>query len=216
MGIGSEIRFAASHEGGSSGAFVAFAYHIAADDRDEDGVSIGTDALELNGGTIRNGAGLDADLDLGSHAIENGAQQVVVGAPPPRECTDEQERAVTSSPVLLPRWDGTPFRVDMIRNFPEFVTEEDLVQLLAPVGLLADKIERQLGYRIVEMGEVIPVPDGMPPGWNEDEAAFRRNCPLPRDRGQVLGFYMNDVNGGVPAAGHKRIHAANLSVTSCL
>ena len=201
LGIGSEIRFAGLDEEGSSGAFMAFGYHIAADDRDEDGVSIGADALELNGGTIRNGAGLDASLDLGSHVIENSAQHVVVGAPPLRECTDQQERAKTHSPVLLPKWDGTPFRVDMIRNFPDFVTEEDLVQLLAPVGLLADKIERQLGYRILEMGDVIPVPDGVPPGWNEDEAAFRRNCPLPRERGQITGFYMADTNGGAPTAG---------------
>ena len=216
LGIGSEIRFAGLDEEVSAGAFVAFAYQVAADDRDEDGVSIGTDALELNGGTIRNGAGLDANLDLGSHVIENSAQQVVAGAPPRRECTDERERATTFSPVLLPKWDGMPFRVDMIRNFPESVTEEDLVQLLAPVGLLADKIERQLGYRILEMGEVIPVPDGMPPGWNEDEAAFRRNCPLPRDRGQITGFYMADVNGGRRRRGHKVMSAADPSATSRL
>ena len=120
--------------------------------------------------------------------------------PEPLVCTDERERATTFSPVLLPKWDGTPFRVDMIRNFPESVTEDDLVQLLAPVGLLADKIERQLGYRILEMGDLIPVPVGVPPGWNEDEAAFRRNCPLPRERGQIQGFYMDDTNGGAPTA----------------
>ena len=89
----------------------------------------------------------------------------------------------------------------MIRNFPDFVTEADIASLLAPVGLLADKIERQLGYQILEMGEVIPIPRGTPPGWDEDTLAFRRNCPLPRDRGHILGFYMDDVLESAPSAG---------------
>ena len=42
----------------------------------------------------------------------------------------------------------------MVRNFPEFVTDTDLQQLLDPIGRLADQIEARLGYRIVEMGEL--------------------------------------------------------------
>ena len=117
-----------------------------------------------------------------------------------RLCADERERAENHSGFVF-EWDGTPFRVDMIRNFPDFVTEADIASLLAPVGLLADKIERQLGYQILEMGEVIPIPRGTPPGWDEDTLAFRRNCPLPRDRGHILGFYMDDVLESAPSAG---------------
>ena len=57
-------------------------------------------------------------------------------------------------------WDGTPFRVDIVRNFPDFVTEADLQQLLDPIGRLADQIELQLGYPVLEMGDLIEVPAG--------------------------------------------------------
>ena len=192
LGIGAETRFAGFAEQGSSGAFVTFDYGVTRDDRDEDGVSVEADALDLNGGTIRSAGGLDADLDLGSHAVENDPLHLVVGAPPQQECTDERERALTFS-RFVGEWDGTAFRVDMIRNFPDFVTEADLAELFAPVGLLADKIERQLGYRIVEMGEVVSVPEGMRPDWDQD-AVRRLKCLLPRERGQILGFYGDGLN----------------------
>ena len=53
---------------------------------------------------------------------------------------------------IVQEWNGTPFRVDMIRNFPEFVSDEDLRDQLAPIGRLADQTEKQIGYRVVEMG----------------------------------------------------------------
>ena len=112
--------------------------------------------------------------------------------PPPRECSDERERAERQSRFIL-EWDGTPFRVDVVRDFPDFVTEADLEGLLGPVSLLADKIERQLGYPIVERGEVIPVPDGTPPGWNKDRSTYRRTCPLRRERGQIHFIYLDQV-----------------------
>lgn len=116
--------------------------------------------------------------------------------PPPRSCTNERRLALRYSDFVS-EWDGTPFRVDLIRDFPDFVTEVGLDALLAPVGLLADKIETQLGYRIVEMGEVIPVPEGTPPDWNEDLDEFRRTCPVPRELGQIHFFHLdNYVPGG--------------------
>ena len=116
------------------------------------------------------------------------------------ECANEREVAMGKSDFVL-EWDGTPLRVDIVRNFPDFITEADLVQLLVPVGEMADKIELQLGYRIMQMGDVIPVPEVMPPGWNEDPVAYRRNCWLPRDKGQMIGFYMDGVLQSNPAAG---------------
>jgi len=193
LGIGSETRFAAIDEDGSTGAFLLFGYKVAHDDRDEDGVSVGADALELNGGAIRNGAGLNANLDLGSHLIENNAQQEVVGAPPQQECTDERERARRFS-RFVGEWDGTAFRVDMMRNFPDFVTDADLLELLAPIGRLADQIEYQLGYPVLEVGGLIEVPAGAPPGWNEDFERYFRTDPLPRERGQLVAFYLDDYN----------------------
>lgn len=120
--------------------------------------------------------------------------------PPPRDCTDERERALNASQFVR-EWEGTPLRVDMVRNFPDYVTDEDVAELLGAVGLLADKIERQLGYRVVEMGEVVPVPEGVPPDWNKDPTDYRRNCWLPRRAGQIYGFYMDAVNEWTPAAG---------------
>ena len=191
LGIGSETRFAAINEDGSTGAILLFLYKVAHDDRDEDGISIGTDAVELNGGTIRNGASLDANLDLGSHVIENSAEHVVVGAPPQQECTDERERALRLS-RFVGEWDGTAFRVDMMRNCPDFVTDADLLELLAPMGRLADQIEEQLGYPVLEMGGLVEVPEGVPPGWNKDWEAYRPTDPLPRERGQLVAFYLDD------------------------
>ena len=57
-----------------------FRYVVQSDDRDADGISIGADALMLNGGTIRDGGGNDADLDLGEHAITNDADHKVDGS----------------------------------------------------------------------------------------------------------------------------------------
>ncbi|MYC34783.1 MAG: hypothetical protein F4X64_16615 [Chloroflexi bacterium] len=120
--------------------------------------------------------------------------------PPSRQCTDERARAVRHSEFVL-EWDGTPLRVDMIDNFPDYVTGDAVAALLGAVGLLADKIEDQLGYRIVEMGEVVPVPEGLPPDWNKDPRDYRRNCWLPRDDGQIYGFYMDAVYDSAPSAG---------------
>ncbi len=81
----------------------------------------------------------------------------------------------------------------MVRNFPEFVTDTDLQQLLDPIGRLADQIEAQLGYRIVEMGELIEVPSSAPARWDQEFGRFSQSYLL-RERGQILVFYMNDDN----------------------
>ena len=187
-----------------------FDYLVRAEDRDENGISVGADAFDFAEGVFLNTAGVEVEVEIYSVAptrsdqvVEPGSDldsHLVVGTPPLRECTDERERAENHSSFVL-EWEGTPFRVDQIRNFPDSVTEADLLELLLPVGLLADKIERQLGYRIVEMGELISVPHGTPPGWNEDIVEFSRKCPLPRDTGQIHGFYMNDAPRSVPNAG---------------
>ena len=80
------------------------------------------------------------------------------------------------------------------------MSDADIARLLEPVALLDEKIEEQIGCRIVEVGEVIPVPDGAPQGWNEDEQRYRRTCPVLADEGQILGFTMDDENHGSPEA----------------
>lgn len=131
----------------------------------------------------------------------------------PRACTDEKARAearlARARPdwTFITEWDGTPFRVDVMDTFPDHVPRADVIQhLLDAVALADEKIEQQIGYRIIERGELLPVPEGIEPGWNEDLRAFRINCPLPRERGQILGLYM-DLEPGWGAQAHSRCGA---------
>lgn len=125
--------------------------------------------------------------------------------PPPRNCSDEPERARRYQSVLVGEWEGSPFRFDVIANFPDRIPEAALVEhLLAPVADAADQIEQQLGYRIIEAGEVFPVPEGMPRGWDADGVAYRLSCPLPRSRGQIFGHYMDDADASWGAQAHPR------------
>ena len=126
---------------------------------------------------------------------------------------DERHLALQYSKVVS-EWEGNPFRVDMIRNFPSFVSDDDLWDLLRPVDRLADQIEEQLGYRIVETGNVIDTPAGAAPDWNANFNQYWQydsdNALLPREKGQLLVFYMNDDNpvpwdaqgGGSPLNAH--------------
>jgi hypothetical protein len=59
--------------------FALFAYVVQAADRDGDGISIAADALRLNGGTIQDRSGNDADLNLGDRAVSNIARAQVDG-----------------------------------------------------------------------------------------------------------------------------------------
>ena len=59
---------------------VHFRYTVQAEDRDADGISIGSGALRLNGGTIVDAAGNAANLSLGRHAVTNDPEHKVDGA----------------------------------------------------------------------------------------------------------------------------------------
>ena len=129
--------------------------------------------------------------------------------PTPRECSVERREArlYKGGPPPVLEWDGTPIRVDIVDNFPSFVSHDDLYELLAPIGEAADAIEAQLGYPIIEVGDIVPVPAGARPGWNTDIHRYEAADPplLPRERNQVLVFYMDDDAefwdhvGGAPA-----------------
>ena len=188
-----------------------FVYEVTRDDADADGISVAADAFDFSEGSIFTEAGVEI-TEAEIYAVSPEPQYAnpvgpgealdihrVMGTPEPRACTNERQFAMNFSDFVQ-EWDGTPIRVDMIHNFPDVGTEADVVELLDAVGLLADKIEDQLGYRILEMGDVIPVPDGVPSGWNTDSSGFQNICPLPRDRGTIQGFYMDDVHHRSPEA----------------
>ena len=109
--------------------------------------------------------------------------------------TNEQRLAQAFSKAVA-EWNGTPFRVDMIRNFPHFVSDDDLYEQLKPIGMLAETIEIQIGYPIVQMGNIIDVPMGASEGWNENFQYYWNNDSdsrlLPREPRQILIFYMDD------------------------
>lgn len=194
LGIGENVRDAVWNAEASDGAFVAFRYVVTLEDRDEDGISIGVDALDASDGMIESANGVQANLSIGDQAIADDGNHLVLGSPPEAACADQRELAMTHTPIVVSAWDGTPFRVDIIRNFPEFVTDADLEQLLAPIGRLADQIETQLGYRIVEMGGLVEVPAGAPEGWDQDYERYWRNRLLISEPGELLAFYLNDDN----------------------
>lgn len=66
--------------------YLVFAYNVQADDSDADGVSLGADAIRLNGGSIRDAAGTDADLNLAGYVVTNDPRFKVDGSVnyPPR------------------------------------------------------------------------------------------------------------------------------------
>ena len=79
LNIGGRTRFATLYRQSSDGHWLNFRYEVQPRDQDKDGISIPVNALNLNGGTIRSAAGVDADLNLGAHAITNATDHKVNG-----------------------------------------------------------------------------------------------------------------------------------------
>ena len=59
---------------------LVFRYQVQAEDRDDNGISVAADALKLDGATIQDRGGSDAELDLGEHAISNDGDHKVDGS----------------------------------------------------------------------------------------------------------------------------------------
>ena len=76
--IGTQTR-QAEYLSGSGTSILAFRYLVLRADRDADGIEIQASALTLNSGTIRSGAGTNANLALGSHAVATASAHKVDG-----------------------------------------------------------------------------------------------------------------------------------------
>ena len=74
-----KTRHATLYSQSSDGFWLNFRYEVQPQDVDQDGVSVPANALTLNGGTIRSAAGVDAELNLGAHAITNATDHKVDG-----------------------------------------------------------------------------------------------------------------------------------------
>ena len=76
LAIGSRTRQAAYRS--ATTTTITFRYAVTGADRDSDGISIATNALTLNGGTIQS-SGVDVTLGLGSHALAAQSDHKVDG-----------------------------------------------------------------------------------------------------------------------------------------
>ena len=85
LSIGAQTRYAAFSESWGEERYAYFSYVVQAGDRDEDGISIATNALDLNGGTITAPDGTTAAvLTHAGIAAEQDAKVNGSGATPPR------------------------------------------------------------------------------------------------------------------------------------
>ena len=77
--IGARTRYATLREMWATSSLL-FDYVVDESDRDDNGLSVAADAIDLNGGTIRDNAGNDAELDLGYFAFNDDPNYKVNGA----------------------------------------------------------------------------------------------------------------------------------------
>ena len=117
--------------------------------------------------------------------------------PAPRVCTDERERARAFLGAVLPgEWDGTPFSVDLFDHFPAIAGADYPARQLEEVAGLADQIEGQLGYRIIEAGGVVPPPRDLPADWNDGSNDGVKYCEQWRKPGQIVGVHLESLPPG--------------------
>lgn len=207
--IGENVRPAVLVWHSPDRGYARFAYIVGRDDHDADGIGWEADAIQLVNGAEIFDPETGEPLPIRIAPVANHDSHKVRPhdpEPTPRVCTVEVREALKyvgaeGSPVG--DWDGTPIRVDIVDNFPPHVTAADLLDQLAHIGTAAEKIEARLGYPILEMGGVVPVPEGTPPGWDQDydrfgastRGSFDRAAPDPllkREKHQLLAFYLND------------------------
>ena len=98
--VGEERRWAVYESASEDGATLNFAYVVMADDRDDDGVSLKKNALDLNGGKIEDADGNRARLRHGQVADQAGHK--VNGAP------DAPEPEPTPTPTPEPPANNEP------------------------------------------------------------------------------------------------------------
>lgn len=113
--------------------------------------------------------------------------------PEPRVCSDERERTLEVGPTVR-NWDGEPIVFEVLDNFPDHTMPDWVTRQLAVVSELADRIEEQVGYRIVEAGTIIPPPDGLADGWDSVYSSAYDACengPL-YEEGRIVGFNIRE------------------------
>ena len=139
LGIGAQTR-QASYASGTGTASLVFRYVVVQADADNDGLSIGADALGLNSGTIDVAGGTaNALLGLGASAIENSGSHKVAGGT--FTASAVSGAAVASTPSSGSTY-GLGEQIEVRLTFSRAVTVSGAPQLALGVGTAT----RQAGY----------------------------------------------------------------------
>ena len=219
--IGARTRFATFQEKFASTSLL-FEYVVNESDRDDDGLSIAADAVELNGGTIRDNAGHDANLDLRYLAFDNNPNYRVDGR---LTAMPDPVDSATDRAVLEALYDATGganwrrntnWKTDAPLSEWEGVqaNEDNRVWALRLVdNNLAGPIPRELGslthLRTIELQDnnlTGEIPRELGSLTNLEFVNLQRNNltgEIPRglgglDRLVALNLHGNDLTGGIP------------------
>ncbi len=139
LGIGSATK-QADYAVGTGTDTLMFRYEVVTADVDADGLSIGSGALALNGGTIRvSGGTTDAVLGLGVHAITNSTGHKVAGGT--FTASAPSGVAIASAPSS----DSTYGRTEMIEVEVTFTRPVDVTGT-PQLALTIDTLTRQASY----------------------------------------------------------------------
>lgn len=96
----------------------------------------------------------------GSEASETGPEVETNTLVPEYTCGSEYDLARDLA-IVPHEWNGSPIRVDIIDNMPQYgLSLTNLEAQLGRIERMAEDIEWQLGYPVIERGEVIPQPEG--------------------------------------------------------
>ena len=96
----------------------------------------------------------------GTEASEPGPEVETNTLVPEYTCGSEYELARDFA-IVPHEWDGSPIRVDIIDNMPpDGFPLSHMEAQLGFIERMAEDIEWQLGYPVIERGEVIPRPEG--------------------------------------------------------
>ncbi len=117
---------------------------------------------------------------------------------PTAECAAVLEAVEGSELSLLAEWWHTPFTVNYYDNFPVDVVGPDyLPGQFEVVQKLADQIEGQLGYPVIEFGGLVTPPEG----WTAERAVDSSECQDWREPGEIAVYHLPEAPEGQQGGG---------------
>ena len=180
----------ASYASGSGTDTLVFRYVVASADADTVGISIGANALGLNGGTIRQaGSTTNAVLGLGSHAVVNSGNHKVAGGT--FTASSVSGASVTSAPASGDTY-GLSERIEVRVTFARSVVVTGAPQLALGIGSATKQAAYAggSGTRALRFGYVVVSADADADGLSVGASALGLN-----------GGTIADARDGATAAG---------------